>query len=307
MKIPYLRRAAVVLVTLGETALLQAASTIQFSANSYTVAESAGTATLTVRRLNDTNTAVSVDYATADGTAINGVNYTAVAGTLAFDAGETNQTTVVPILNDSFTDGTKTFQVILSNPTNADLGTITEAMVSITENDVGISFQFATYSVPEDAGAVLIGVVRGDDGTLPVTVDLSTADLTATSDLDYAGMTNTLVFGPTERLKFIPVPILNDSLTELNETFRITLSNPTGGTLGGTITTTVTIMDNDQGLQFESATYSVAEDAGAVLITVTRGDDTNSAASVDYATSDLTAANRLDYTGSTNTLAFAPG
>ena len=308
MKTPYFLRAAVVLVTLGETALLQAASTIQFSASSYTVAESAGTVTLTVQRTSDTNTPVSVDYATADGTATNGLKYTATNGTLAFGAGETNQTIVVPILNDGFVEGTKTFQVILSNPTNAVLGTRTNATVSITDNDAGVQFQFATYSVAEDAGAVLIGVVRGDDGTLPVTVDLATTDLTATSGLDYTGITNTLSFAPTERFKLVPIPILNDSLKEANETFRVTLSNPTGGTLGSTKTTTVTIVDNDQGFQFESATYSVAEDAGAVLISVLRGDDdTNSAATVDYATSDVTATSGLDYTGTTNTLSFAPG
>src|SRR4029450_8063527 len=111
----------------------------------------------------------------------------------------------------------------------------------------------------------------------------------------------------TERWKLVSVPIFNDGLKEVNETFRLTLSNPTNATLGGTKTTTVTIVDNDGGFQFESATYSLAEDAGAVLINVTRGDDTNSAASVDYATSDVTAVSGSDYTGSTNTLAFAPG
>ena len=154
--------------------------TIQFTATSYTVAESAGTVTLTVQRTGDLNTTVSVDYATADGTATNGLKYTAVSGTLAFGASETNKTIVVPILNNGFVDGTKTFRVILSNPTGgAILGTRTNATVSITDNDVGIQFQFATYSVAEDAGAVLIGVVRGDDGTLPVTVDFFTTDLTA--------------------------------------------------------------------------------------------------------------------------------
>ena len=271
------------------------------------MAESAGAVALLVQRVNDTNTVVSVDYATADGTATNGLKYTAVSGPLAFGAGETSQTIVVPILNNGFVEGTKTFKVILSNPTNSVLGTRTNATVSITDNDVGVQFQFATYSVAEDAGAVWIGIVRGDDGILPVTVDYFTTDLTTTSGLDYIGITNTLSFAPTERFKLISIPILNDGLKEANETFRVTLSNPTGGTLGGTKTTTVTIVDNDQGFQFESATYSVPEDAGAVLITVTRGDDTNSAASVDYATSDVTAANELDYTGSTNTLSFAPG
>ena len=74
------------------------------------MAESAGTATLTVQRTNDISTAVTVDYATADGTATNGLKYTATNGTLAFGAGETNQTIVVPILNEGFVEGTKTFR-----------------------------------------------------------------------------------------------------------------------------------------------------------------------------------------------------
>src|SRR5262245_14866532 len=272
-------------------------STLQFSASTYTVAENAGTATLSVRRLNDTNTVVSVDYATADGTATNGAKYFSTSGTLAFAAGETNQTIVVPILNNAFVEGTKTFKVILSNPTNAGLGTLLTNSVSIADNDAGVQFVSASVSVAENSGLVQVGVVRCDDGTLPVTVDFATTDLTATSGLDYRSVTTTLSFAPTERWKLVSIPIFNDGLKEVNETFRLTLSNPTNTTLGGTKTTTVTIVDNDGGFQFESATYSVAEAAGAVLINVTRGDDTNSAASVDHATSDVTAASGVDYTG----------
>ena len=68
------------------------------------------------------------------------------------------------------------------------------------------------------------------------------------------------------------------------------------------------LVDNDQGFQFELASYSVAEDAGVARIGVLRGtDDTNSTVTVDFATSDVTATNGLDYSGFTNTLSFAPG
>ncbi len=285
-----------------------AQSALQFAASTTSVVESAGSVALDVRWSNGPNAPVSVDYATADGTATNGLKYTAVFGTLVFSAGQTKQTILVPILNNGFVEGTKTFKVILSNPTNAVLGPRTTAAVSITDNDVGINFQFATYAVAEDAGAVLIGVVRGDDGTLPVTVDLATTDLTATHGLDYAGLTNTLAFEPNERLKFFSVPILNNGLQQPDRTFRVTLSQPTGGTLGATKTTTVTIVDNEQGFQFESASGTVAEDAGAALIGVLRGtDDTSVTATVDYATTDITATSGLDYTATHGTLAFAPG
>jgi hypothetical protein len=77
----------------------------------------------------------------------------------------------------------KTFRVILSNPTGgAVLGTRTNALVSITNNDVGIQFQFATNSVAEDAGVVRISVLRGtDDTNFTVTPDQRTSMPVATS------------------------------------------------------------------------------------------------------------------------------
>ncbi len=294
---------------LAAEACVQAASTIQFTATSYTTNESAATATLNVQRTGDTITEVGVDYATADGTATNALKYTAVAGTLAFGTGETNKTIVVPILNDGFVEGTKTFQVILRNPTvGAVLGARTNATVRITDNDFGIQFQFATYHVSEGDGIAVLGVVRGDDGTLPVTVDFFTTDLTAKSGIDYAGITNTLSFAPQERLKKLSVPVLNNTQKQPNRTFRVTLANPAGATLGSQKTATVTVEDNDQGFQFDSASYSVAEDAGIVRIGVLRGtDDTNSPVTVDFTTADVTATSGLNYSGATNTLTFAPG
>ena len=73
---------------------------LQFALTSYIVAESSGSVTLGVLRTGDTNTVVSVDYATADGSATNGIKYTAVSNTLTFDAGVTLGSIVVPILNE---------------------------------------------------------------------------------------------------------------------------------------------------------------------------------------------------------------
>lgn len=300
---------ATFMVSVWSAVSIHAASTIQFSAASYTVAENAGAANLAVQRTGDTGTEVGVDYATADGTATNGLKYAAVSGTLTFGAGETNKAIAVPILNNGLVDGDKIFRVILSNPTaGAILGTRTNVPVLITDNDAGMELFTDNDTIAEDAGGVVLGVVRYDDGDLPVTVDFVTANLTATSGLDYAGITNTLSFAPHELLKWVTVPILNDSLKEANETFRVTLSNPVGVTLATQTPITITIVDNDQGFAFEFASYSVLEDAGVARINVLRGtDDTNSAVAVDFATSDLTATKGLDYTGITNRLSFAPG
>ena len=63
--------------------------------------------------------AVTVDYATADGTATAGEDYTATSGTLTFAAGETEKTVSVPILDDALDEGSETFTLRLSNAQGA--------------------------------------------------------------------------------------------------------------------------------------------------------------------------------------------
>ena len=65
---------------------------------------------------------VTVDYATSDGTATAGEDYTATSGTLTFQAGETTKTISVPIIDDTEDDGGETFTLTLSNASGADLG-----------------------------------------------------------------------------------------------------------------------------------------------------------------------------------------
>ena len=65
---------------------------------------------------------VTVDYATSDGTATAGADYTATSGTLTFGVGEEHKTISVPVTDDDFEDGGETFTLTLSNPVNAFLG-----------------------------------------------------------------------------------------------------------------------------------------------------------------------------------------
>ena len=64
---------------------------------------------------------MSVNYATSNGTATAGADYTAASGTLNFAAGVTSQTITVPILNDAIFEGSESFNVTLSGAANATI------------------------------------------------------------------------------------------------------------------------------------------------------------------------------------------
>ncbi|MFT3848316.1 MAG: retention module-containing protein [Propionivibrio sp.] len=92
------------------------------SINDVTVNEAAGTATFTVSLSAASGQTVTVNYATGDGTATAGSDYTATSGTLTFAPGQTALTITVPILNDSIVEANESFNVTLSAPSNATIG-----------------------------------------------------------------------------------------------------------------------------------------------------------------------------------------
>ena len=74
-----------------------------------------------VRLSRSASSTVTVDYATADGTAKAGEDYTAISGTLTFAVGETSKTVSVPVLDDLHDEGEETLTLTLSNAAGARL------------------------------------------------------------------------------------------------------------------------------------------------------------------------------------------
>jgi Ca2+-binding RTX toxin-like protein len=110
--------------------------TINLSPSNQTVVEGLTTpqnASYTVTLSQASNQTVSVNYATANGTATAGLDYTATIGTLTFAPGVTTQVLNIPILNDSLNEADETFTLALSSPTNAILGAVTIATTTITD------------------------------------------------------------------------------------------------------------------------------------------------------------------------------
>jgi len=178
--------------------------TLQFALASLSVDEGAGSATVTVTRTYGNDGAVSVAYASADGTARAGSDYTAVSGTLTWDNGDsTVRTFSVPILEDSLIEGDETVILTLDSPTGgAALGSPATATLTISDlpgnrapvavEDAAVTPEDTPLTVdvlandtdPDGDTLVIVSVSQGSYGTV---TNNSGTDVTYTPDPDYFG------------------------------------------------------------------------------------------------------------------------
>lgn len=98
--------------------LSQSAGQVGFVGTTASANENAGTARIMLRRNAGFAGAVSVDYATSDGTATSGADYTAASGTLNWAAGDLGERSInVALVNDAASEANETFRITLSNAT----------------------------------------------------------------------------------------------------------------------------------------------------------------------------------------------
>jgi CSLREA domain-containing protein len=213
-------------------------ATVQFQPPASTTFKGAGVVTFTVVR----NTAAGVNtvhFATANGSAIAGVNYTAASGALTFKAGETSKTIAITVLDDSHVHANPlTFTLTLSGVTGGVLGankSITESIV--TTNSPG-TLQLATALLVTQPGATAatVTIVRLGGKTGTVSIGYGTGGGTATPGVDYTPVSGTVVFGPGETTKVVIVPLKGTSTPGPDLAFGFGLSWPvTGGAKVGTL------------------------------------------------------------------------
>ena len=219
----------------SDTVTINEPPTVQFNVSSYEV--DATDATITATLSNTWDQTVTVDYATADGTAAAGTDYTDTSGTLSFSAGVTSQSFDVPILGATAIVSTTTFDVSLSSPSNAALATPDSDTVTINEIPPTFDFDSSTYGVNEGDGTATITVVLSYAWDQTITVDYATVPGgSAVAGADYTSASGTLTFDPGDTSKTFDISIADDSLDEDNETVMIA---------AGASTATLTITDND--------------------------------------------------------------
>ena len=294
--------------------IVDGAGSVQLVATTYSVDETGASVDVTLSRTGGFTGVVTVDYTTADGTATAGADYTTTAGTITWlDADSADKVITIPILDDNVVDGDEAFTLTLSNATGAVLGGQAVADITILENDIAgtLDFTAANYSVNEDgAGFVTISVHRSIGFVGVITVDFTTADVSAIAGSDYTVSNGTLTWGDgvTADQSF-DVVITPDAVMEVGgEQLTVTIGNPTNSAAIGTQTSaTITILDSAGSLEFSQPGYTSIEPSGQGVITVNRVGGSGGAIGVDYTSSAGTATAGSDYTDVSGTLTWADG
>ena len=174
-----------------------AAGQFRLSASNYDINEGNAGQTVTVERIGGTDGAVTVNYATSNGTATGGaacggnVDFVNTSGTLSFAQGQTTQTFVVPICGDGTAESDETINITLSAPTGgATLGSPATGTIKILSTgappnrfaNISTRLRVETGENVLIAGFIIAGdqpkkvIVRGLGPTLPVPASEALAD-----------------------------------------------------------------------------------------------------------------------------------
>jgi PKD repeat protein/disulfide oxidoreductase YuzD len=270
------------------------------------------TLTFTVSLSRTSTSSVTVQYSTANGTATAGSDYTATSGTLTFNPGQTTQTIAVQVIGDKVYEGTETFFINLTSPTNA-LISDAQGVATILENDPAPTLTINDQTITEgDSGTKLITftVTLSGSSTLPVSVDYATANGTAIAGSDYTATSGTLTFAAGQTTQTITVQVIGDKVYEGTETFFINLINVANATLADA-QAIATILDNDPippAIRINDRTITEGANGTKTLtFTVSLDQCSSQPVTVNYATADGTATAGSDYIATSGTLTFAAG
>lgn len=308
---------SVATILINEDDAVPSAGEIALEFDTELVIENDGSFLISIVRVDGSFGEISISYSTSDDTAITGNDYSAVSGSLVFADGETAKTISIDVINDEAYESDETFTVQLSNLVgDGTLGTSLSTVTILDDEplpDAGVlEIESATYYVNENAGSLSLNIIRtgGDFGE--VSVDFSSSDSTAIADEDYESTLQSLTFADGEIVKTVTVNTTDDSVYEGDETFNVTLSSVVGSELGNQSTSTVTIVEDDEVplagvIQFSGASYSVDENAGSVLLTITRTNGSSGDVSVELTTQDGTASSNEKYQTFIDVLTFLDG
>ncbi len=302
------------------TGTIHDAGSLTFSINDVVVDESASEAELTITPSGSSATQqiITVNVATMDDIATHPNDYGDLSTTsLTFDTNTlAPQTVTVPIEEDTINEANETFTVTISLDGTYDRVGITkgEGVVTINDND-SVIFSIAEQSVNEGDGQSDFAILAEGADSTEQTITLNAHVTHDSTEADDIGSIQSLIIEDTFTNLFLPVPVTQDTINEVDERFEvhITLNGaPTGVTVAADANTaTGTIIDDDPITFSFDDIVSVVETEEQAIFTVrtvdTLASTTEQSFTLDVSTSDASATSPSDYGNPTpNVLRFGP-
>ena len=194
-----------------------------------------GLLAFTVAKTSSTSASFSVNYATANGTAVSGTDYTAGSGTLTFPPATTSLTVSVQTIDDLLAGSNKTITVNLSAASGGATIVTSAGTGTIIEKAAVAGPSFAVGNITGLEGTILtFTVTRSGTTTGAYTVNYATANGTGVAGSAYTATSGTLSFASGMTSLTVPVTTIDDGITNWGKTFYLDLSSPSAG---ATITT----------------------------------------------------------------------
>ncbi len=203
---------------------------------------------------HDLTNPTTVDFALTGGSASNGTDYTATAGTLNIAPSGSTGSITLSILEDILFEINGTIQLSLSNPSNCNLdgqlpfGRIGILLhtVLINDDDLAPTLEFATSTNSGlESNSVVNIPVQIDQVSAQNTTVQYTVRRTATNGLDFVLANGTVTINSGALSSTIPLIITDDVAEELSETIIVDLVNPQNALLGTLSQFTYTLLDKD--------------------------------------------------------------
>lgn len=262
---------------------------------------------------------VTVNYQTADGTAIAGgassavgKDYSASSGSLTFAAGQTQKTITVLVNGDRIHEATETFTVNLVSATNAIIDQAMGTGTIVNEDTTLPKLSINSVKLDEgnlDTTTATFTVSLSAASGVTTTAYFTTTDGTATAASgDYVANSGTVTFAPGETRKTIQVTVNGDALYEAKETFTVNLSAPDGATIArGIGTATIRNEDPKPMMSIDDVTVAESPSGGTATFTVHLWAASGMKTTVRYGTVNGTAKAGRDYRSTSGMLEIAAG
>ena len=267
---------------------------VSFTSTSSSVAENIGTKNVTISLSKAAPSSITINYQVR-GTATAASDYASLSGSLGVSAGQTSATIPVSITNDVIDEPNETIELTILSDANYQVGSISKHTLTITDNDAtpnNIALSLTPTAISEGDGATtvrvtatIVGATRWQDAK---TIVVSASGSGKANSVDFSAISKFNIQIPATQnsgYSDITVTPTDDNSDENNETitFSATLSNVTVSNA------LLFLLDDDDPppvtppvVIFNSASASVAENAGTINVAISLSKAPPSSISINY-------------------------